>query len=123
VRVTLARARRLARERGCGEVATEHLLFVLATDPGSAARRVLNALDVALPDVKRELECFLEPVRRPRLGRRRRSQAPACSFCGKASDGLGPRLIAGPGVYICAECVQLCTEIIAEEPADVTARW
>jgi hypothetical protein len=35
-----------------------------------------------------------------------------CSFCGKASaDHV--RLIAGPGVYICAECVGLCTEILA----------
>lgn len=123
VRAALARARRLACERGCGEVATEHMLFVLATDPGSAARRVLNALDVAVPDVKRELECFLQPVRRPRRGRRHRPQAPACSFCGKSSDGPGRRLVAGPGVHICAECVQLCTEIIAGEPAETTVRW
>jgi len=47
-------------------------------------------------------------------GRRRRSVAPRCSFCGKPqAEGL--RLIAGPGVHICAECVRLCTEILAEE--------
>jgi hypothetical protein len=37
-----------------------------------------------------------------------------CSFCGKAKSEVGS-LIAGPGVYICNECVGLCNEIIAEE--------
>lgn len=37
-----------------------------------------------------------------------------CSFCGKQSDEV-KRLIAGPDVYICDECVALCNEIIAEE--------
>lgn len=37
-----------------------------------------------------------------------------CSFCGKSQDQVG-RLIAGPGVYICSECVELCNEIIKEE--------
>ena len=39
-----------------------------------------------------------------------------CSFCGKVQDQV-KKLIAGPGVYICDECVELCTEIIAEEAA------
>lgn len=39
-----------------------------------------------------------------------------CSFCGKEQDTV-KRLVAGPGVYICDECITLCTEIIAEEPA------
>ncbi|NCN08775.1 MAG: ATP-dependent Clp protease ATP-binding subunit ClpX [Leptospira sp.] len=38
-----------------------------------------------------------------------------CSFCGKAQDEVR-RLVAGPGVYICDECISLCNEIIAEEP-------
>ena len=38
-----------------------------------------------------------------------------CSFCGKEQD-IVKRLIAGPGVYICDECITLCNEIIAEEP-------
>ncbi len=37
-----------------------------------------------------------------------------CSFCGKYQDQVN-RLIAGPGVYICNECIELCNEIIAEE--------
>ena len=37
-----------------------------------------------------------------------------CSFCGKPQDQVR-RLIAGPSVYICNECIELCTEIIEEE--------
>ncbi|HHY97888.1 MAG TPA: ATP-dependent Clp protease ATP-binding subunit ClpX, partial [Firmicutes bacterium] len=37
-----------------------------------------------------------------------------CSFCGKVQDQV-KKLIAGPGVYICDECIELCNEIIAEE--------
>ena len=37
-----------------------------------------------------------------------------CSFCGKNAD-VARRLIAGPGVYICDECVQVCKKILDEE--------
>lgn len=37
-----------------------------------------------------------------------------CSFCGKSQDQVR-RLIAGPNVYICDECIELCQEIIEEE--------
>ncbi|HAZ36463.1 MAG TPA: ATP-dependent Clp protease ATP-binding subunit ClpX [Clostridiaceae bacterium] len=37
-----------------------------------------------------------------------------CSFCGKNQEQV-KRLIAGPGVYICDECIELCSEIITEE--------
>jgi len=37
-----------------------------------------------------------------------------CSFCGKAQEQV-KRLVAGPGVYICDECIELCSEIIEEE--------
>lgn len=37
-----------------------------------------------------------------------------CSFCGKSQDQV-KKLIAGPGVYICDECVDLCNEILDEE--------
>ena len=51
--------------------------------------------------------------------RRRQPQGPkfrevlACSFCGK-SKGQVRKLIVGPGVRICNECVELCVEILAE---------
>jgi len=38
----------------------------------------------------------------------------SCSFCGKAQDEV-KKLIAGPAVYICDECIELCKDIIAEE--------
>ncbi|MFV9511098.1 ATP-dependent protease ATP-binding subunit ClpX [Tepidibacillus sp. LV47] len=37
-----------------------------------------------------------------------------CSFCGKSQDQVR-KLVAGPGVYICDECIELCNEIIEEE--------
>ena len=40
-----------------------------------------------------------------------------CSFCGKCQDEV-KKLIAGPSVYICDECIQLCNEIILEEYGD-----
>lgn len=48
-----------------------------------------------------------------------------CSFCGKTQEQTR-RLIAGPGgVYICDECVELCTEIIVEEngPGAIRGGW
>ena len=40
-----------------------------------------------------------------------------CSFCGKTQDQVR-KLVAGPGVYICDECIELCNEIIEEEFSD-----
>lgn len=40
-----------------------------------------------------------------------------CSFCGKTQEQV-KRLVAGPGVYICDECIELCSEIIEEEFED-----
>ena len=43
-----------------------------------------------------------------------------CSFCGKPQDEVN-RIIAGPGVYICNECIELCQEIIDEDFSTVEA--
>ncbi|MHB1166225.1 MAG: ATP-dependent Clp protease ATP-binding subunit ClpX [Candidatus Nanopelagicales bacterium] len=46
-----------------------------------------------------------------------------CSFCGKSQKQV-KKLIAGPGVYICDECIDLCNEIIEEELNEATeATW
>lgn len=55
------------------------------------------------------------------LGRSKRAagkldRGARCSFCGKKSTAVA-KLIAGPGVYICNECVQLCNEILVTEAA------
>ncbi|HEY1406412.1 MAG TPA: ClpX C4-type zinc finger protein, partial [Spirochaetota bacterium] len=39
-----------------------------------------------------------------------------CSFCGK-TEGQVKKLVAGPGVSICDECIELCNDIVAEAPA------
>jgi ATP-dependent Clp protease ATP-binding subunit ClpX len=41
-----------------------------------------------------------------------------CSFCGKSQEQV-KRLVAGPGVYICNECIELCSEIIDEDFEDM----
>ena len=37
-----------------------------------------------------------------------------CSFCGKSQENV-KKIIAGPGVYICDECINVCQEIIEDE--------
>lgn len=43
------------------------------------------------------------------------TQQTTCSFCGKRQEP-GRRVIAGPGVYICSECVTLCVDILSNQP-------
>jgi len=44
-----------------------------------------------------------------------------CSFCGKTQDEVR-KLVAGPGVYICDECVDLCNDILSEELDEPSSR-
>ncbi|OGP86036.1 MAG: ATP-dependent protease ATP-binding subunit ClpX [Deltaproteobacteria bacterium RBG_16_54_11] len=48
------------------------------------------------------------------MDKRKGGRLLGCSFCGKSQDQVR-KLIAGPRVYICDECIELCNEIIAEE--------
>jgi ATP-dependent Clp protease ATP-binding subunit ClpX len=50
------------------------------------------------------------------MAKRNQDDVLRCSFCGKTQDEV-KKLIAGPTVYICDECVELCSEIISEEAA------
>ena len=45
-----------------------------------------------------------------------------CSFCGKTQDQV-KRIIAGPNVFICDECIHLCMDIIEEEEAPAPIAW
>lgn len=45
---------------------------------------------------------------------------PVCSFCGRSGDEV-KKLIAGPGVYICNECIEVCTNILKEEMQEEAA--
>lgn len=44
-----------------------------------------------------------------------------CSFCGKSQRQVR-KLVAGPGVYICDECIELCNEVLSEEQNQVTEK-
>ena len=110
-------ARRFAASRGQNLAHTEHLLFMLALDPGSAARRVLNDLGVDPAQVKKELNDMIPPPPRPRRRRgKARGEGRACSFCGCA-DAHRP-MVTGPGVWICRDCVALSTEILTAGQQD-----
>ncbi len=99
-------------QAGRGDVGTEHLLAALALDPGSRARRVLSHLGVSIAAIKKELDCYVGPGKQRR--RKRGKVDLACSFCGKSQKQV-KKLIGGPGVYICDECVDLYNEVLAEE--------
>ena len=51
-----------------------------------------------------------------------RADSVCCSFCLKDKDSVA-KLVAGLGVYICNECVELCNLIITEEPAPRVGGW
>lgn len=58
-------------------------------------------------------ESVTEPVVEPAV-------AVSCSFCAKRAPEVA-KIIAGPGIYICDECVRLCNEILAAEQSDGAA--
>jgi len=94
------------------------------TNPGSRARRVLNDLGVDVADIKRLLHCYINVPRTPfgrhsRRGRAGKKQPDRCSFCGHPRSEER-RLVAGPDLWICSECVTLCGEILAQ-PANAGA--
>jgi len=56
------------------------------------------------------------------MARAKAKEVKVCSFCGKTSD-MAKKLIAGPGVYICDECVAVCDRILTEENENITAEF
>ena len=56
------------------------------------------------------------------MSKSRTDNAKICSFCGKSAD-FARRLIAGPGVYICDECVNVCKKILDEEDDVLTSEF
>ena len=67
---------------------------------------------------------YLDGMTPPRTAPPGASRLPAlcCSFCTKDKDSVA-KLIAGPGVYICNECVSLCDLILAQELAPELGSW
>jgi ATP-dependent Clp protease ATP-binding subunit ClpA len=117
----VAHARKFAASRGQNLARTEHLLWVLAMDPGTSARRILDDLDVEVAQIKKQLNDYIPPARQqrrqvPRLGKRGR-EVGACSFCGCPDRSRA--MVNGPGVRICADCVALATDSINATRDDV----
>lgn len=105
-------ANAFARQHGFNYVGTEHLLYVLATDPGSQASRVLQDLGVDPAGVVHDLErkITLRPTRSSRR-RRRHGRETRCSFCRKTKPGV--RKVGGPGVCICEDCLRLAGDALS----------
>jgi len=63
-------------------------------------------------------EMFYEIVEKAKkydqLAKLNRSHEVSCSFCGKSQSAV-KKIVVGPGVFICNECVELCVEIVNEE--------
>jgi hypothetical protein len=69
-------------------------------------------MDVDFAAIKKQLACYIDGDAHRRRRRRKATKVETCSFCG-TPRGSGLRLVAGPGVWICQDCVGLCNEIFA----------
>jgi ClpX C4-type zinc finger len=98
-----------ARQAGCSWTEIGARLGVSK----QAARQRFTRQPSGPSELTEQLECCISPSRRRRRGKGRDHH---CSFCGKAADS-GVEMVAGPAVRICAECVGLAGEILAERPA------
>ncbi|MCF7929197.1 MAG: ATP-dependent Clp protease ATP-binding subunit ClpX [Spirochaetales bacterium] len=56
------------------------------------------------------------------MSKSKQENAKVCSFCGKNAD-MVRRLIVGPGVYICDQCVHACVRILEEEDSAITSEF
>lgn len=83
----MAATARLARAADHDYIGTEHLLFVLAADPGSRSRRPLNDLEISFADVEKELEGVAATLAAGGGTDPRRW----CSSCGRAESLLAER--------------------------------
>jgi ATP-dependent Clp protease ATP-binding subunit ClpC len=137
--IGLARDEALRMSRS--EVGAEHVLLAIASEGESVAAFVLREqVGGDLSAVRaRIMELIAEPaIADPGSGRAMASGPPdppeapvvqatherrprdkpqeliKCSFCGKNKNQV-EKIIAGPGVFICSECIDLCVEIIEEE--------
>jgi ClpX C4-type zinc finger len=99
------------RPEGDSVAAVRMTVTVNAVDASEAERTVRVLFEQAMPKVtfsqilaEQITGRYVEGVR----------SEPMCSFCGKTQRQV-KKLIAGPGVYICDECVELAVEIIQED--------
>jgi predicted DNA-binding transcriptional regulator AlpA len=108
---------REARAAAEANVDTEHILLALVRESDGVAWQILDKLGLKKKEVR---EVALESSRswvRPKRRSKRVEELMSCSFCSKTQKQV-KKLIAGPGVYICNECIDLCNDIIVEEGVD-----
>ena len=117
-----------ARLRGFGDAAREHAAALRALHQAGVAPRGIKARDDWQPPLELHTDTLSPGEIESWQALDRSFQgllaaldnatsvdlATGCSFCGKPRPQLR-KLIAGPGVYICDECVALCVEILEEE--------
>lgn len=110
-----------ARSGGSQVAEPRHIaVAVVADQDGLAARAMTRLAKVDLEAFERSLTLSLDKANAPVTvvsGERTRARAGhdvSCSFCNKPARQVH-RLIAGPGVYICNECVSLCDDILDED--------
>jgi predicted DNA-binding transcriptional regulator AlpA len=110
-----------ALELGHNYIGTEHVLLAITTEPDGLGWKTLAELGLGTKQVRETVMTTLHsyvrgskpPPGGPTAARPEPTAADAaCSFCGKPSADVN-KLVAGPGIYICDECVALCDEIIA----------
>jgi hypothetical protein len=74
--------------------------------------RLRTLIDLAAGAARARLEADDRSHAKEATMAKGRSNSPRCSFCGKGARQVS-RLVAGPGVYICDSCVELCHEVLA----------
>jgi ClpX C4-type zinc finger protein len=74
-------------------------------------QRRLDNVDKTLARIQRRLDTLPTQFPNPPLDRKKQRDKLYCSFCGKNQDEVA-KLIAGPTVFICNECVRLCMRIV-----------
>jgi ClpX C4-type zinc finger len=101
------------RVQGESVASVRMVVRVQAADESAAESTVRRLMEEAMPRV-----VFTDLVAEAITGRYvvAADTEPLCSFCGKTQRQV-KKLIAGPGVYICDECVEMMSEIIAEDSA------
>jgi len=103
-------------------IGTEHVLLALIRERDGVAWKALEAMGVSSEDLRNVTVGRMSGMAAPRT--KPREAAPdedlKCSFCGKSRHEV-QKLVAGPGVYICNECIVLCEQIIEGEGVETEA--